>query len=472
MGLSQRTLTAAAAILGTAVLGLATASSGIAGASPSAPDVGPTSTSLMHGDPESTDTTGHPGPGRTGHLAASSIPGGVCAATFIGSDGYPLALCTAYVAGSPPQFATPVVTMFHPRTARVLARLPLAKGQLLGGVYGFLDAKNRVVVADGSGRILRVGHHRTARGWQLRIDEATDVARYLGGDGITGLAPDYAGRTWFATTAGVIGTVLPDGRVGVTRLPRGEQLGNGLTIRRGGASVLTTHALYEMKADADGVPRTVWRRSYDRGVARKPGQLTWGSGTTPTYFGPGGDGWVAIVDSAAVPELIVYRSDDGSQVCRMRAFAARNQGTENSLMAWGTSLVIPSTYGFGYPPMAVTGPSVPAGAPFRGGMTRVDVFDGGCHRVWETTTDRMATLPRLSRADGLIHGLAYGPYRPGPQQLGPVNYAAVDFQTGRRVVTRQVGTAPFDEPLQLTGMIAPDGVLWQGTATRMLKIAP
>ena len=467
MTVSKRILIVVAAT----ILGLAPASSATAAASPSVPGMGPAWTSLMHGDPESTDSTAFRGPGRGAHLAASSVPGGVCAATFVGSDGYPLSLCTAYAAGTPPQFATPVVTLFHPRTAQVLAQLPLTKGKLLGGVYGFLDDKNRVVVADGSGKILRVGHHRTASGWTLRIDKSTDVSRQIGSDGITGLAPDYQGRTWFATTGGVVGTVLPDGRIGSTRLPRGEELGNGLTIRAAGASVLTTHALYEMKADANGVPRTVWRRSYDRGAARKPGQLTWGSGTTPTYFGPGGDGWVAIVDSAAVPELIVYHADSGSEVCRMRAFKAPVQGTENSPMAWGNSLVIPSTYGFQYPPIAVTGPSVPATAPFRGGMTRIDVEDGRCSRVWETTTDRMATLPRLSRADGMIHGLAYGRYVPGPQQLGSVNYAAIDFQTGRRVVTRQVATAPLDEPLQLTGMIGPDGSLWQGTATRMLKIA-
>ncbi|EGD55096.1 hypothetical protein [Gordonia neofelifaecis] len=455
-----------------AVVGLATVCESTAVASPAVPSSGPAWTSLMHGDPESSDSTAYRGPGKNGHVVASSVPGGVCAATFVGSDGYPISLCTAYVAGTPPQFATPVVTMFDPRTAQVVARLPLTKGKLLGGVYGFLDNENRVVVADGSGRILRVGHHRAGAGWTLRIDEATDVSKQIGGDGITGLAPDYQGRTWFATTGGVIGTVLPDGRIGATHLPKGEELGNGLTIRRSGASVLTTHALYEMQADANGVPRTVWRRAYDSGAARKPGQLTWGSGTTPTYFGPGGDGWVAIVDSAAVPNLIVYNSDDGSQVCRTRAFAAANQGTENSPMAWGDSLVIPSTYGFQYPPMAVSGgPSDPAFAPFRGGMTRIDVRDGECKRVWENTTDRMATLPRLSRADGMIHGLAYGPYLPVPQQVGPVNYVAVDFQTGRRVVTRQVGVAPADEPMQLTGMIAPGGVLWQGTITRMLKIA-
>ena len=39
-------------------------------------------------------------------------------------------------------------------------------------------------------------------------------------------------------------------------------------------------------------------------------------------------------------------------------------------MAWGNSLVIPSTYGYQYPPMAVQGPSDPADAPFVGGATR------------------------------------------------------------------------------------------------------
>ncbi|GEE01492.1 hypothetical protein nbrc107696_19380 [Gordonia spumicola] len=427
-------------------------------------------TSMMHGDGASTDSTGLRGPGKGARVLASSTPGGVCAAVFIGTDGYPVSLCTAYVAGSPPQVATPVVTMFDPKTAAVIATLPLTKGGLLGGVYGYLDEKNRVVVADGSGAILHVGHHRTSKGWRLSVDRRVDIRKHLGADRVTGLAPDFQGRVWFATTHGVVGTVDAKGRVSSMHLPKGEDLGNGLSVRRSGVSILTTHALYEMRAGADGVPRTVWRRAYDRGDARRPGQLTWGSGTTPTYFGPNGDGWVAIVDNAKIPKLWVLDSDTGAPVCSLRAFSTSPQGTENSPMAWGDSLVIPSTYGFVYPPMAVSGPSRPASAPFRGGMTRIDVVDGKCKRVWETRTDRMATLPRLSRADGLIHGLAYGPYRPGPQELGPVDYVGISFATGKRVVTRKVGDAPVDEPMQLTGMIGPGGVLWQATITRMLKI--
>ncbi|WP_245555569.1 hypothetical protein [Gordonia soli] len=444
-------------------------------AQPDSPTIGlgPADTSLMHGDLASTDSTGNRGPGVGARLAASSVPGGACAATFVGRDGMPVSLCTQFLATSPPSFAAPTVTLFEPRTAQPLASTQLTKGGLLGGVYGYLDDQDRVVVADGSGSVLRVAHRRTARGWQVYVDDRVDVRSHIpAGDAITGLAPDFDGRVWFATTHGVVGTIGPDRRVTSTRLPAGEDLGNGLSVRRSGASIITTHALYEMRADAGQAPRVVWRRPYDRGPARKPGQLTWGSGTTPTYFGPGGDGWVAIVDNAEPPNLIVLQSDTGSTVCRMRAFDRSGPGTENSPMAWGNSLVIPSTYGYQYPPMAVDGRSVPADAPFVGGATRIDVRDGGCHRVWENG-DRIATLPKLSRADGLIHAIGYGPLVPGrPQQLGPIDYVATDFATGRRVETLKVGDAPVDEPLELTGTISADGTMWQATVGRMLKIVP
>ncbi|WP_416382151.1 hypothetical protein [Nocardia higoensis] len=446
---------------------------GPAGAAPGAPDVGPAGTALMHGDLASTDSTPHPGPGPGARAAAWSMPGAVCSATFLTSEGRPVALCTAFVGLDPLTVVSPTVLMFDPITARPVASLQLAEGGLLGGVYGYLDSRDRVVVADGSGAIVKVAHHRDVDGaTQLFVDERIDLGAHIpAGDAVTGVAPDYEGRIWFATTGGVIGTVDANGRIGRTRLPDGEKLTNGLSIHPGGASVLTSRALYEMRAEGIGVPQIVWRRDYEAGTTRKPGQLAAGSGTTPTYFGPGGDSWVAIVDDAAQPQLIVLRTADGSVVCRMPAFGTSGQGTENSPMAWGNSLIIPSTYGFAYPPNATDGPSDPPHAAFRGGMTRIDVAETGCARVWESE-DRMATLPKLSRADGSIHALAYGPApaHGGVQQLGPVYYSAVDVETGQRRAHVQVGVAPIDEPLQLTGTIGPDGSFWQGTFGRMLKI--
>ncbi|GGK91116.1 hypothetical protein [Nocardia jinanensis] len=448
---------------------------GGAAADPPVPDLGPAGTSLIHGDLASTDSTGLPGPGVDGRLIGSSVPGGACSATFVASNGMPLALCTGYAGLTPPEVTVPTVKLFDPVSAAPVASVQLSKGGLLGGVYGYLDGSDRVVVAGGAGAIDKVAHRRDANGrWELFVDERIDIGGSIpDGDAITGVAPDFQGRIWFATTGGVIGTVDSAGSIASTRLPDGEKLTNGLSVRRNGTSVLTTRALYEMRAPDSGAPEVIWRQTYEAGTVRKPGQLGPGSGTTPTYFGPGGAEWVAIVDDAPRPQLIVYRTVDGSQVCRTPAFETSGQGTENSPMAWGNSLVIPSTYGFGYPPAATSGTSDPPNAAFTGGMTRIDVSESGCRRVWETG-DRMASLPRLSRADGLIYGLSYGPLPPGGgiQQVGPVYYTAVDFGTGELRAHREVGGAPLDEPLQLTGTIGPDRSYWQATVGRMLRVGP
>ena len=495
------------------------------------PGLGPAGTSTVHGDAASTDTMPGRGPGAT-PAVVGGLTGATCSTVFVGADGMPVALCTSYVGLAPPTPLAPTVKLFHPDTAAVLAEVQLAKGALLGGVYGYLDDRDRVVVADGNRRLLAVGHERTSDGaWRMTVEVLADLSPGVpAGDAVTGLMPAFDGRVWFATTGGVVGTVRPGGVVGTVRpggggddddvrtlaLPEGEKITNGLTVGPGGASVITTRALYELDLSEDGTPTVRWRRGYEVGPARRPGLLAHGSGTTPTYFGPG-DSLVAITDDAAHPELIVLRREDGTQVCRMPAFAttlapgsAAPDGvliegpaaTENSLIAFGRSLVLVNTYGFEYPPFAVDGPAVPPSAPYTGGMTRVDVRPGGgCARAW-TSLARTASLPKLTTGDGLIHALAYGPPRAhsvpdlppgggpgegGPggagwldqglaQKLGPVDVTSTDVETGREVTRSFVGHAPLDEPMELTGTLvargdAP-GVMWQPTLTRMLRIGP
>lgn len=90
-----------------------------------------------------------------------------------------------------------------------------------------------------------------------------------------------------------------------------EAVANGLVGRPSGVSVLTTHALYEVRFE-DGEIGVVWRTAYDRGSARKPDQLSWGSGTTPTFFGPDGARG-AIVDNAdQFPNLLVLSAETGN----------------------------------------------------------------------------------------------------------------------------------------------------------------
>ena len=540
MDASPRTL---AVFLSSAVV-----AAGISAALPSAanaqqaspPGLGPAGTATVHGDAAFTDTLPGRGPGADPAIA-SGLTGATCSTVFVGSDGMPVALCTAYLGLNPPTPLAPTVKLFHPETAAVLAEVQLTKGALLGGVYGYLDAQDRVVVADGDRKLLAVGHDRAPDGsWRMTVDVLADLAPAVpDGDAITGLMPAFDGRVWFATSGGVVGTVRPGGASGggdagglaavggedgagvdddelrYLALPAGEKISNGLTVRPGGASVITTRALYEVDSSVDGTPTVRWRHGYEVGPARKPGLLAHGSGTTPTYFGPD-DSLVAITDDAEHPDLIVLRREDGAEVCRMPAFAttlrpdsAADDGvlidgsaaTENSIIAVGNALVLVNTYGFEYPPFAVDGPAAPASAPYAGGMTRIDVRpdvpgDPGpsCSRSW-TSTARTASLPKLTTGDGLIHALAYGPRRDGgpdalgpagsaglpldqglAQKVGPVDVTSTDVETGREVARTFVGHAPFDEPMELTGTIASrgdaPGIMWQPTLTRMLRIGP
>ncbi|MFD0331903.1 hypothetical protein ACFQZC_36455 [Streptacidiphilus monticola] len=101
-------------------------------------------------------------------------------------------------------------------------------------------------------------------------------------------------------------------------------------------------------------------RPYDRGPGRKPGQLSWGTGATPSFFGPGdGTEYVTITDNAAPHEnLLVYRVAGGpTPVCTtpvLTQYAA--SGTEDAVIASGSSVFVTDTYGYPYP-------ALPAGAP-------------------------------------------------------------------------------------------------------------
>ncbi|WQD13744.1 MAG: hypothetical protein U1U88_002093 [Lawsonella clevelandensis] len=62
-----------------------------------------------------------------------------------------IALCTKYVGlqhGITP--IAPTVVLMDPRTAQPLATWELHKNGLLGGVYGYLDEQDRVVMTEGN----------------------------------------------------------------------------------------------------------------------------------------------------------------------------------------------------------------------------------------------------------------------------------------------------------------------------------
>ncbi|MEU6037680.1 hypothetical protein ABZ801_19945 [Actinomadura sp. NPDC047616] len=438
---------------------------------PRNPYAGPLGTATMHGDTGSSDATPLPGPD-AGPLTSRRVAlASACPTVLAGADGYPVALCTEIFGQAP------TVHLLDPASGDSVAEFGLTKGSLLGGVYAYLDHADRLVVVDGTRDLLRIGHRKTSSdGWELYVASRLPLdAVVAGDDSVVGLSPDWQGRVWFATSGGVVGTA--DDTTGVVRsvaLPAGEKIANSISTAPEGTAVTTTHATYLLRADAAGTPSVVWRQPYDRGPGRKPGQLSWGSGSTPTFFGPNGTGYLTIVDNAApTVNLLVYASATGRRLCKVPVLKAGGSGSENSPVAAGSAVFVAGTYGYPYPALPDdAGTSVPASADFTGGLSRVNVTASGCTLAWDTVV-RSAAVPRLSTADGLLRTVVRKPLIPGTTWTSILDtyvYTEIDPATGAIVRTKPLGTGFLYDTLQMVGTTTP-GVVYQGTTTGIVRIA-
>jgi hypothetical protein len=436
----------------------------------------------MHGDAAASDASPTPGPGPLAPVRFTLL-GAACPTILQGSDGVPVALCTTVLDRKP------TVYQLDPRTGLAVASLTLAAGDnLFGGVYPYIDRQNRIVVVDANGDLLRIAHSRSFLGiGKLWVESRTPLAPALAAHcpdtcgGVVGISPDWQGRVWFATAQGVAGFVDPgNGAVKTLALGVGERISNSIATAPGRTAVVSDHALYLLDVDGDGAPRIRWRYAYDRGPSRKPGQLSHGSGATPTFFGPDdGSRFVAITDNAAPAEhLIVLDSTTapGSpppSACDLPVLTPGPSGTENSPIGSGRSVFLASTYGYPYPASPAGEPDpVPASAPFGGGLTRVDLDDdGGCSIRWQTSL-RSAAVPRLDVTRGLI----YTTTRTTPLSSTGTGYidgysvVAVDAANGAVRQSRLLGATYLSETLQMAPTIVPGNVLYQGTITGLYRV--
>ncbi|MEU5852257.1 hypothetical protein [Saccharopolyspora shandongensis] len=299
------------------------------------------------------------------------------------------------------------------------------------------------------------------------------VTGHCGGgtcDAVSSVSPDWKGRVWFATDGAAAGFVNPDGTAHSIVLAPGEKVANSIAAAPQGIAVATDHALYLLNVDGSGNPQIVWRQAYDRGPARKPGQLSWGTGATPTFFGPGdGTEYLTITDNA-IPEenLLVFDAATGAQICSVPAV----DGTENSPIGSGNSVFVASTYGYPFPALPPNaGPSQPARARITGGMIRIDVTRSGCQVVW-TNTVPSAAVPRLSVPDGKIYTVTRRSAIPTGNAglLDNYRYAVIDAATGELETEQLIGATSVDDTLQMVGTIAPGRIQYQGTMTGLFRI--
>jgi hypothetical protein len=441
-------------------------------------------TSNIHNDAYQTDAYAVSGPLGRAPVVTSTMFAAECASVTFDSHGRIVTVCVS-VAGATLRLIDPD-NLAEIASYELPAREPgsFSFTNFSGGGYFYLDNRDRAVVSTFTGHLLVIA----VRGDRLELVRDHDVSAATRGAGIQSALPDWEGRLWFATTTGVVGVISRRAKVTSLRLPVGEEIANSFAMdESGGVFIVSTHALYRFDADA-GRPMITWRKAYDRGSQLKPGQVSQGSGTTPTLLGGAGSrggGAIAITDNADPRmRVLVYRrgaAGPGARpMCRVPVFEAGASNTENSLIAIPGALIVENNYGYAGP--------LPASADTRSADTEpgvvrinIDLRAGTCHVAWKNETLRVPSLvSKVSLANGLLYTYTHPsidelPWAVAgvPSPLAPEAWflTAVDVRTGGVVWSQYTGSGLGYNNNYAPVSLGPDGAAYVGTLGGLVRIA-
>jgi outer membrane protein assembly factor BamB len=429
---------------------------------PQHPGLARNGASSMHDDAWASDAYPWPGPlGRSPEVDTAWYGVEECATLAFNRAGRIVALCGTW---SGPRLRVLDPGTMRPLVTRTLPKRAHRKGvkpweDLCGGAYFYLDADDRAVVATTDRRILVVSTGDRSGRAALDVESTVDLSGQVPGqDCLVALMPDWAGRTWYVTREGRAGFVDPAShQVEVVDLD--EEIANSFAVGEdGGVYVVTVAALYKLGV-TDGKPTVTWRAPYDRGRQRKPGQLSQGSGTTPTVL-PGG--LVAITDNAE-PRMHVQFHDtaDGRLVCRAAVFGAGESASDNSLVSVGDGVVVENNHGYRSPASTLLGRST------TGGLARVDVDGGRCTVAWTSHEIAPTSVAKVSLATGLVY--AYTKRR-SIWGVSAWYLTAIDARSGETVWAVRTGLgAQFNNHYSAI-TLAPDGSAYVPTLAGMVRV--
>jgi hypothetical protein len=450
---------------------------------PRHPSMAPNERSNLHNDAYQTDTYNTPGP--LGHrLTVSSAAYGIqdCASILFDSHGRIVTTCVG--------IDHPTLRLLNPKTLATIAEYNLPRRPLslqfdpnnfAGGGYFYLDQHDRAVVTTYDMHLLVL----EPSGSSFVVRRTVDLSRATQGSFVQSALPAWSGNIWFITQSGVVGFVDRANAVHWRKLPAGETIANSFAVdESGGVFVASTHALYRFDEVA-GQPHVTWRQAYDRGTRQKPGQVSQGTGTTPTLIGPAngpGGGYVAITDNAD-PQLnvVVWRrgkAGPGPLVCKQPVFPKGQSADENSLIAVpGGGLIAENNYGY-------TGPvRIGRIADTTPGLVRinVDYTHRRCAIAWQNTVDRIPTaVTKASLGSGLIYSYTHpaaselewsGTALPAALAPDAFYLTAFSLRTGKRVWRKYVGAGPGWNNHWAAVTIGPDSTFYIGTLAGMVRVA-
>jgi len=438
---------------------------------PEHPAMAPNGRSNLHNDAYMTDAYDVAGPlgpdievGSTFHVAD-------CASVTFDSQGRIVTICVG--------IESPRLVLLDPETLELLAYHPLPPrfptpgtgtsifNDFSGGGYFYLDEQDRAIIPTNSRQIWVVGLLDTPAGPTFVLETVHTLSVDLSpGEAIVSALPDWDGLIWFAGSQGTVGLIDRGGDVHIRRLA-GEVIANSFAVdETGGVYIASDHALYRFDADSYDDPAITWAQAYDRGTRIKPGQVSQGTGTTPTLLG---EDYVAITDNAEPRiNVVVYRRNrtvTGSRlVCSEPVFADGLSATENTLVGFGHSVIVENNYGY-------TGPlATDNGASTEPGITRVDFVPetGTCSTVWESSERSPTLVPKVSLATGLLYVYTKTPAADGTD---PWYLTAIDARTGETVWKRLAGDGLGYNNNYAPVSLGPDGTAYVGVLGGLLRFA-
>jgi len=459
-------LLTAAGLFGLAVFtgcrGVADAPPG-GGEIPEHPFMAPNGRSNVHNDAYMTDSYAIPGPGSSALRLSFWEMNRICITIVPDGEGFIRTLCTGSDSGRAAYILDPV-TM----TALDSYELPAAADLSVSGAgYFYLDRDDRMIVPTADKHIYVFAPPGITP--RLELEHRYDLGMLPDPLHIVSVLPDWGGRIWFVTEEGLVGILDASGAPKTLALTHtensietGESIYTSFAVdETGGVYIVTDEALYRCDADVNATPTVTWREPYDRGTQRKPGQFSRGSGTTPTVVGRE---FVAITDNAEPRmNVLVYRRGREAEgerlLCKIPVFELNASATENSLIAYGNSVIVENNYGY-------TGITDFVGKLSAPGMSRIDIgADGNCSVVWNADVIVPSVISKYSAADRTVYTYtkdAQGWY-----------FTEVDFESGAVRFRTKVGP---DEPRynnHYSGiLLATDGSVYVGTAGGIIRFRP
>jgi hypothetical protein len=302
---------------------------------------------------------------------SKTITLGECASIAFDVDGNVQTVCAGIPSGPNTTSSTRYVVTLDRNTLELLAVFSFEKpdnpdqsGIDFGGAgYFYQDNQYRMVVAlpDGTIQVLR-RVKSTAGGIDSYASDATYNITGVGGavtetnNSLYAVVPDKVGNIWFTTAQGIVGTVTTGGKISWLSLNNAssnpgtsgsEAIANSHAIDQGdtgdgssGVYILSTHNLYRFGASSIGTPSIVWKAAYDRGTGVKSGQVSWGSGSSPTIFNMNNRRFVTIADNAQYMNVNVYRTEATLESGEQRLFAQVAPFGQNALVSDENSLIV------------------------------------------------------------------------------------------------------------------------------------